>query len=177
MIESRGYSIWMMPSGQVYDELSGLISKLSGEHFSHKFEPHVTLLKVIEGLGEDISLKTSELAKLIKPFKIELEGLDYFEDHFRCLFIKAKETPELMNANLEARKVFSRGIDAIYAPHLSLIYGELSKDMKQTMISNLKNEREGKEFAYAFDVNKLDLFSTQGEPDKWYRAGEFPLTV
>jgi len=176
MAEARGYSIWMMPSEQVYDELSGLIMKLSGEYGTPKFEPHVTLLRGIESLEEDVSHRTSELAKLIKPFKIELEGLDQFDDPFRCLFIKAKETPELTDANLKARNVFSGGMGAIYMPHLSLIYGNLSKDMKETIILNLKKEKEGKEPAYGFDVDKLYLFSTQGGPDKWYKSGEFPLT-
>lgn len=176
MVETKGYSIWMIPSEQVYSDLSGLIMKLSGEHGTPKFEPHVTLLGGIEGLSDDISLKTSELAKLIKPFKIELEGLDYFEDPLKCLFIKAKETPELIDANLKAREVFPRGINIVYAPHLSLIYGNLSKDMKETIISNLKKEKEGKELAFTFDVDKIHLFSTSGEIDKWYRAREFPLT-
>lgn len=176
MVEARGYSIWMMPSGQVYDGCSGLISKLSGEHQSPKFEPHVTLIGELEGIQEDVLRKTSDLAKLIKPFKIELEGLDSFDDYFRCLFIKAKETPELIDANSKAREKFSKGINLTYAPHLSLIYGNLSKDMKDKIIEDLKKEKEGKEPAYTFDVDKLHLFSTSGEPDKWYRAGEVLLT-
>ena len=170
MTVSTGYSLWLMPSGHVRNRLADLISRLSGEYSSPGFEPHVTLIGNLPGPERETVSKTSELAASIRPLKIELDRVDFLDEYFRCLFIRAKKTEGLMQANLKARRVFGRLQDPAYMPHLSLMYGNFAPAVKRGVIATI-----GKEFDFGFVAKSVHLFSTGGKPGDWYRVGEFPL--
>lgn len=46
---NRNYSIWLIPQGEVHDNLLGIISAISKDFNSPIFPPHVTLIGKIEG--------------------------------------------------------------------------------------------------------------------------------
>jgi 2'-5' RNA ligase len=169
-LETRGYALFLMPSGGTYKKLSGMIKRLSREYSAPEFEPHVTLIGTLTGSKEDILRKTSQLAAAIRPFRITLNGFGCMDYYFRCLFLKAAKTPELMGANRKARAIFGRSNDSGYMPHLSLVYGNLPNEKKEEVI-----ERTGKNFAVTFTARSMHLFSLEGEPREWYRVREFPL--
>jgi 2'-5' RNA ligase len=173
MTKAKGYSLWLMPSGDVYNELAGLISRLSIEYSTPNFEPHVTLIGSLEGSEEDILSKTSQLATLIHPFNIKLTTVDYLDAHFTCLFIKVEKTNDMMKANWKAKEFFSPLRGRQYMPHLSLMYGDsitIPRASKKEIIAEI-----GKEFGMSFEVRSIHLFSTDGEPLDWYRVKEFTL--
>ncbi|MBI2543161.1 MAG: 2'-5' RNA ligase family protein [Candidatus Aenigmarchaeota archaeon] len=170
MSMAKGYSIWMMPTGDVYRKLSGIISELSSKYSAPKFEPHVTLLgELLE--SEDVVLsKTEQLSKTIKPFSIKLALVDYLDQYFRCLFLRAEETNYLTDANNNARELFNRQQDPKFMPHLSLMYGDFPTRLKDEIIRQL-----GKEFNVIFDVKSIHLVSTNNETKEWHRVKEFVL--
>ena len=170
MTKAKGYSIWLMPIGEVYNTLNSLILKLSRKYSTSYFKPHVTLIGSLTGSEKGIIAKTVQLASLIHPLRIELDRVEYLNKYFRCLFIKVKETDELMEANQKARKMFGRETDPKYMPHLSLMYGNLPPQTKEEIIAEI-----GKEISVSFDVNSIHLFSTNGEPEDWYKVKEFML--
>jgi len=169
-MKAKGYSIWLIPTGEVYQKLAEIISKLSEEYSAPNFEPHVTLIGDLIDPEEEIISKTSKLADLIKPFKIKLEKADYFDEYFRCLFIRAEKTKEVVEANNITREIFGRASDQEYLPHLSLMYGNLDSKTKEKILTNL-----GREFNLSFEVKSIHLFSTTGEVKDWYIVKEFFL--
>lgn len=170
MTRTEGYSLWLMPSGDVYNKLATLISRLSQEYSTPNFIPHVTLLGEIMGSREEILSSTSRLATLIPPYEINLTVLAYLKEYFKSLFIKVEETTDVMNANLKARKIFNRQPDPKYMPHLSLMYGDFSRRTKEEIIVRI-----GEGFKISFKARSIHLFSTNGEPRDWYRVKEFTL--
>jgi len=170
MRPAKGYSIWFMPSGEVYNRLADLISKLSNEYSTPKFEPHITLIGEVIGLEDEIIEKTSQLADLIKPYSIKLTAVDYLEDYFKCLFVRAEKTDELMKANSKARDIFNRQEDPEYTPHLSLMYGAFPAEVKREII-----EKIGKELNLDFEVGSIHLFKTEGGAKDWHRLKGFIL--
>ena len=170
MTEAKGYSLWLMPSGEVRDGLSRIISRLSREHSTPEFEPHVTLLGSLMQSEEEALSMTSRLASLIQPYEMTLASVGYLEAYFRCLFVKVGETEQVMEANLRARNVFSRQQDPEYMPHLSLMYGSLPVELKKEIIAKIGNA-----FDMSFEVRSIHLCSTNGEPKDWYRLEEFVL--
>jgi 2'-5' RNA ligase len=166
----KGFSLWLMPSGEVYKRLYSLILQLGRKYNTPIFEPHVTLIGEVQGDEETLILKTIKLASLIKSYKIELNTVEFLDDYFRCLFLRVRETDEVMKANKEARKIFRREIESRYIPHLSLIYGHLSHQIKEDLITEID-----KEIPTRFEVNSIHLFSINGEVKDWYRVKEFPL--
>ncbi len=170
MSKTKRYSLWLMPSGEVYDRLKHLTSRLSSQYSAPDFEPHVTLIGKVLGSEEEIISKTALLASAVQPYRIELGRVEYLDEYFRCLFIRVRDTDEVMKADLEARKIFGRQNDPKYMPHLSLMYGNCPPETKKQIIVEI-----GEEFKLGFDAKSIHLFSTNVEPKDWYRVREFSL--
>ena len=170
MVKAKGYSIWLIPAGEVYQKLSEIISKLSEKYSAPNFEPHVTLIGDLLGVEEEIISKTSELANLLKPFEINLKKADYLDEYFKCLFIRAEKTKEIIEANNITRETFDQKSNPEYLPHLSLMYGNFSPEIKEKVLTNL-----GKQFNISFEVKSVHLFSTTGEVKDWHKIKEFLL--
>jgi len=167
MIKAEGYSIWLMPKGEVYRKLAEIISQLSKKYSTPNFEPHFTLIGDLLGSEEEIISKTLKLAGQLKPFEIKLKKADYFDEYFKCLFIRAEKTKEIIKANNIAREIFNLNSDPEYMPHLSLMYGNLSSETKEKILADL-----GKEFNISFEVKSIHLFSTTGEVKAWSKVKE-----
>ncbi len=157
-----------MPEGDVYKKLSNLITQLSKEYSTPNFEPHITILHSLVMMEEDIINKTRHLASTINPFKVKLNVIDYLEEYFRCLFVRAEETDDLVNLSNRAREIFNRQSDPKYMPHLSLLYGNFSAEIKKNIIKKI-----GSKFEEKFKVKSLNLFSSEEDISKWHRIKEF----
>ena len=163
----RGYSIWLMPKGTVYNSLLEIISEISQEYKVPNFQPHVTLIGELKG-NEELITRTKLLASQIHPFTITLKNPCVLNEYFRSLFLKVEETEEVINANLKAQEIFNR--KEKYFPHLSLMYGSCSTMKKLNIISNLKK------INLEFQVNSLHLSSTKGHQEDWHEIKKFPLS-
>jgi 2'-5' RNA ligase len=168
-------SHWLMPSERLYRKLTNLIFQLSKENSSPNFEPHITLFGLLVGPENEIIEKTFQLSNLINPFEIKLTKIGYLGEYFRCLFIKVEKTVEIMNTNLKSKELLGKYYvnpypDSKFMPHLSLMYGNFSSKIKEEIISKI-----GKDFNIKFEVNKIHLFSTDGEPKDWHKIKEFIL--
>lgn len=169
-MKAEEYSIWLIPTGEVYHKLSEIISQLSKKYSTLNFEPHVTLIGNLIGPGENLISKTSKLATQLKSFEINLKKADYFDEYFRCLFIRAEKSKEVIEANNIAREVFNLKPDPEYMPHLSLMYGDFDSETKERILADL-----GKEFDLSFEIKSIHLFSTTGEVKDWHRIKEYLL--
>lgn len=167
---SKGYSLWLMPTGRVYSELTRLIFRLSREWSTDNFEPHVTLLGGLLDSEEAILSKTSQLAAWIRPYEIKLTTMDYLDEFFRCLFFRVETTESVMDANLKARNLFKRRRDPKHGPHLSLMYGNFGPPVKEKIIADI-----GCESNLRFKVRTIHVYSTTGKPRDWFRVREFTL--
>ncbi len=170
MTRSKGYSIWLMPFGEIASELSEVIGQLSHRYGTPVFPPHVTLIGSLIGDEKELSSQTQQLTARIRAFEIALTTIDYLDEYFQCLFIRAVETPALVEANQAARIILHREQDAAFMPHLSLMYGNFNVETKKRVVASL-----GREFSISFPVSSIHLFSTSGEPKDWYRVQEFEL--
>jgi 2'-5' RNA ligase len=170
MASAKGYSLWLMPSGDAYNRLNSIMSGLCRKHSSPFFEPHITLMGEVTGPKQEVISGTKRLVEKTRPFTVRLNRIGYFDEYFRCLFIQAEKTDELMKANLMARQEFSRQDDPEYFPHLSLMYGDFPEKAKQDIIREI-----GKELRISFNVESIHIFSTRGGARDWHRVREFPL--
>ncbi len=164
------HSIWFMPSGDTYRQLSAMISHLSNEYGSPTFEPHVTLLGGLVDTEEELVSKTLQLAALSRPFTVELSQVEYQDEFYRALFFRVKETAPLLQANHTARVVFDRLGDPVFMPHLSLMYGEFPPMLKEEIIARLGRQPECR-----FQVAAFHLVSTAGDTKEWYRVRDFAI--
>ena len=159
-----------MPPGQVCDELSKTISQLGNQYATPVFQPHVTLLGDLAGNEDELSSQAQQVALRLRHFQVTLTTVDYLPAYFRCLFIRAQETPALVQARDVSRYRNAVGQDAKFMPHLSLMYGDFDSETKQQIIASIKRE-----FKVTFPVNRIHLLSCNGEPKEWYHVREFEI--
>lgn len=175
-MRTRGYSIWFMPTDEIYDKFNYIINQLSKEYNSPRFEPHVTLIGQRVGSEEEIIKKTEKIASKIKPFKIQLTTVDYRDYYFRALFVKIRRTKKIIEANKIAKEVFDIEETNEYMPHLSLLYGEFPESQKKKIIKTIRQDLTDE-----FEIKTIHLFNTEGEINPylstWYRLKEFSLGV
>jgi 2'-5' RNA ligase len=169
-LAGKRYSLWLMPRGDAYERLVRVLHELSAACGAPEFPPHVTLLGGMVGARRDIVRKSAALAERIRPFTIRLEKIDYLDEYFRCLFVRAATTKPLREAHRIARGVFEHRREPAFMPHLSLLYGDFTRSFKEGLVA-----RRGPRVCLEFKVRSLHLYSTHGEPRHWRRVSTFGL--
>ena len=167
--ENDSYALWIVPEGAAYTLTDGYIVRLSRVYNLPKFEPHVTLLGGIHA-PETSTLRT--LARSLLPFHIHFSNQpEYLDETFRCLFLKADETPALLETFARASQLFGY-TGGPYFPHLSLAYGDLPVETKREMIRELGDIPE-----IEFEARQLSLVwaSTEMPVSSWRVVARFPF--
>jgi 2'-5' RNA ligase len=166
------YSLWFMPTGDVFARLSEILQRLSARYGAPKFPPHVTLLGGCVGPRCELIRKSAQVAAGIRPFTIRLGEIHCLDEYFRCLFVRAALTRPLQNANLAARQAFDSRREPEFMPHLSLLYGNFPQCLKESAIAEI-----GPRLDVQFKVRTLHLYRTHGAPGQWLRVASFGLTI
>lgn len=163
MAKAKGYSLWLRPFGNLAFSLQRRIEKLSREHNTPIFEPHVTLLGGLDRTEAELNQFTDMLAHTLDPFDIVLTRAQIGDDFFHSVFIEVQKTKELVHAHQTAAHVFDEDEEADhYHPHLSLLYGNLEHATKERILNKM-----GREFHLRFTAQNLLLVRTEGEPGEW----------
>lgn len=143
------YSLWVCPpkDSDLYLKLKKLVEKLAKRFSSPIFEPHVTLLGDLKISSENVISKTEELAKIIKPYKITLDFIDYTDNLYQSLVIRVLATKEVVDANKKTRDMYNNHSGILYVPHISIIYKTgMDNETKKELISQLEDQFKGVEF-------------------------------
>ncbi|NGP87540.1 2'-5' RNA ligase family protein [Fodinibius halophilus] len=163
MTDSAKYSLWFEPTGDTAYKLQERIKKLSKKHDTPVFSPHVTLLGSIK-LSETESITlTNTLASSVHPFELELTRAGYQNKFYQSLFVHVKKTEQLVDARKKAQRLFNMNSED-YMPHLSLLYGDLTKEEKERLLNLV-----GRTFYIQFSVKSIVLMQTDGLPKDWKR--------
>ncbi|HLD01745.1 MAG TPA: 2'-5' RNA ligase family protein [Patescibacteria group bacterium] len=170
-MEFFGYSLWLQPEGEDYQEFSSLIKQLAAKYHGPVFEPHVTLLGGFPQNDEQqVIFLTQQLAKRHTTFAIQLKEIDYEDFYFRTLFIHVEKTPELLKLNSEARKLFGISNEPPFMPHLSILYGEYPNETKEKIIGEI-----GREHNLSFYPSVITVIHSSGRENTWKVVGKLPF--
>ena len=170
-----GYSLWLVPKGEVLEKLQNVSDKLSQRYGGPKFVVHMTLIPDVVGTIEDVLEKTERIARHVKQFEISLEGMGYmFGSLYQCLYVKGVVSDKLVEAVRVARAEFDRSGDGRpYKPHISLVYKEDLGDVeKEKVISEVGESLNGLRFM----VEDIQVFTSGLPIDGWRRVGKFKLS-
>ena len=140
MMKGSGYSLWLMPTEKTYEKFSGLIKRLAEQYHVPVFEPHVTLLGGMMQSDEEVMQRTERLVRDQSSFPITLRTIDYQDFYFRTLFVRAEEAEPLVALHHRAREAFEMQAIPPYLPHLSLLYGNFSQVVKESIIATIGRE-------------------------------------
>lgn len=168
-VESKGYTLWLQPDGEVYKRFAELILKLAKSYNGPIFQPHVTLLGGIEQQEEQVLERTRQLSVGKNPFTVTLEDINYENYYFRTLFVRAALTEPLRELNDQARKLFNMEIPP-YMPHLSLLYGTYPRDLKEKIVNEI-----GKKQSAEFTAGGIHIIKSTGDESTWHEVGFIPF--
>jgi 2'-5' RNA ligase len=166
-----GYHLWLTPWSGPYERLARTITELGRHHGAPLFEPHVTLLGHLPGTEVEIIQRVSRLAEDLHRLEMRLTAPGFSDEYFQCLFLHVEPSPPLLAAHAKARECFAPDCDVPYLPHLSLLYGHFSIDVKKEIIARLP-----KDLAGPFTVDRLDLIRADSDdPKDWHRLQTIPF--
>lgn len=166
----KGSALWLLPEEPMFSLLADEISRLSQRFFTPLFGPHVTLVGGITAPEDEAVAESALVARLIKPFRIELGEVGYSEEYFRCLFINVIPDDSLIKAHRTAYEAFDPQDEAAYMPHLSLVYGKLPVTIKEELAAAC-SFLSGR----TFEVCCLALYRVSGRPQEWKCMDRFEL--
>ncbi|MFH5832600.1 2'-5' RNA ligase family protein [Halalkalibaculum sp. DA3122] len=162
MSQKQTYSLWLRPFGDIAYSLHERIKKLSAQHDTPVFEPHVTLLGGLAAGETALTQLTDTLASSLHPFEILLTRAGYTDSFYQSLFVHAEKSEELVKARRNAERLFDVHPEEEFMPHLSLLYGNLTRREKERILNVM-----GREFHTRFPVHNLLLIETTGKPESW----------
>jgi 2'-5' RNA ligase len=122
------------------------------------------------GERSDLIRQSAQVAAALRTFAVRLEDIDFRDEYFRSLFVHAALTEPLRKAYQAACQAFNRRREPAFMPHLSLLYGNFPRSLKEELIAEI-----GPRLDVQFKVRSLHLFQTKGEPRHWRRVARFGL--
>lgn len=169
-MEATGFSLWLMPEGEAFTRFDDLITGLAGRHATPVFLPHLTLLGGLAAPELVVVALSARLAQSTSYLRLETTDVVHSDAYFRAVVVRVKPVPELID--LRARALAELGLEGgpAFEPHLSLLYGQLELGQREAIVGEV-----GRDFPDAFDVRRLDVYSTAGTVDRWSRAARLPL--
>ena len=166
-MKGAGFSLWIVPEGEVRRRLAALIRALSRRFGGPVFEPHVTLLAGVPGPAPDVLAKARKAVRSQGAFEVRFMGPEAGDGYFRCLYLGVQPSPELLGLHQSAREAFGRREEPPFFPHLSLLY---APPPAPPIVDEIRASLPA-----GFGARRIDLYSTEGEVARWHRLGRLRL--
>jgi hypothetical protein len=165
------YSVWIVPPEPLFSKFSTLIESLAVELGTVKFVPHITLVGGINLARGTVLELVRSLSTELHPYVMPLGKMDYSDEFFRSLFVRVKCTRDVKHGYDRASRVLPSGRLGRYEPHLSLMYGNVSSQVKMGLI-----ERIGSRMSDSFLAENLCIYETDpGDVTGWHQLEQLPL--
>lgn len=164
------FSLWLTPPPAVREPFGRLIEALSQRLGTPRFEPHITLCGSGDFTEEEVLARADALAARLAPVPIHLTELGYTDAYFRCLFVRAERSDELLAAHRVACEQFGTPPAPDFMPHLSLVYGTFTRGQKERLMDEM-----GRRIDMRFYATGLSVCPPAGAPESWRVFGPLPL--
>jgi 2'-5' RNA ligase len=123
-------------SGTTCDQLAAAIDKLAADHDALRFQPHVTVLVTLDAARDAAARKLASLVTDMPPVELTFTAIGHEETYFRSLYLHAAPSAQLQALQEAGRQAFA--LDRLPpAPHLSLLYSDMTEDCKRPIIADL----------------------------------------
>ena len=93
-MKGAGFSLWIVPEGDVRRRLAALIAELARRFGGPVFDPHVTLLAGLPGPAESVIARAEEVMRVSNPFPVRFVGPELGDGYFRSLYLRVEPGSE-----------------------------------------------------------------------------------
>lgn len=163
--------LWLVPEEPARARLEGLISALAERLRTPPFRPHVTLLGRMSLDEPEALARAGHLAARLPPVPLLFPRAGHDADYYRCVFLEAEPTPEVLGAHQRARRAMGGGPDR-YRPHLSVVYGRIQEKARTEIAREVEAALEA---PLALTADRVEVHEMRGEASRWRRCGGFAL--
>lgn len=163
---------WLTPAaGPAHDQLAAAIDRLAIEHNAPHFQPHVTMLVTLDAADDAAARILASLVADVPPVELTFTAIGHEDTYFRSLYLRAAPSAQLQALQEAGRETFA--LDRLPpAPHLSLLYSNMTEEHKDPVIRDLGIPLP---LAACFDAVELWVRDPRGI-DSWHRAARVPLS-
>ncbi|KAJ3013627.1 UNVERIFIED_CONTAM: hypothetical protein HDU68_000619 [Siphonaria sp. JEL0065] len=172
-----GLSLWISsPKGSDLDQkLNAIVEHFSKKLGTPKWSPHITLLGSIVATPEEAVSKIQDAVKHRGPLKITLTDIVTKNLYFQCVMAKAEESQPLLSLNAFLRTVYPPHQNEPYWPHLSLVYGDLDAETRNSVVEEIKANKDWDIVGSVINVHVIEVWNTEGPVDGWKLVGQVQL--
>ena len=168
--QHSNYTLWLRPQQSEVDNLTRLISKLSNQHQTRPFPPHITLLSSCSSDLDSMKQVCKSVSETQSSFTVNLQGIEYTENYFRNLFILAENNAHLMKIHNRLKEKLKTNDNEVYMLHISLLYGKLDEPKQQELKFKLADS-----IPKTVHCNRIDIYNCAGNESQWNLEESFTL--
>jgi 2'-5' RNA ligase len=165
-----GYYLWLLPDASSSDIFRNEIKRLSASFNSLPFEPHITISGVPDREPEILLELLNKIVINIGSFTISFNDAVYGEHPYQKITLPVKPTADYFSTCNIIDSVFEGNFSKKTFPHLSLLYGNQSKEIILEELNELKSAT----FLPAI-IKHIALYKMDGLPDKWEQVSRIEL--
>ena len=165
---SQGYWIWGQFDKDSMDELKLIYKKVNEVFNGPFFNVHITISGPLISINNNIIDNFYSLKKKFQSIELDLNRYLFSEDIYESFFIDVQNSKILMNFKCNIDREFNI-LNNNYKPHISLFYGEESKNNKKKLIYELPK------LPNYVNLYKLCLVKIDENINKWYIEHEIFL--
>lgn len=150
-----------MPQREDLELLNQIIIGLSQQYNVQSFEPHVTIYSGEYIDPERLSQTVAESLPPIKPFTLDVAGMDVSPTYSKTLYIEFKNNRklDLIYKRLSAAIPNTLGFEL--NPHLSLLYKNTNSNERAELLSQVLIKKR------SFSFNRIKLVSPKNISEAW----------
>jgi 2'-5' RNA ligase len=162
---------WLVPTaGPTRDQLVATIDRLAAEHDAPRFQPHVTVLVTFDAAEDEAARTLTSLVADVSPVELTFTAIGHEQTYFRSLYLRTEPSAQLQALQEAGQRAFAlRRLPP--APHLSLLYSDLSEEHKRPIIHTL-----GVTLPLTVGFDAIELWGRDyREVRNWYHIARVPL--
>lgn len=159
-------SFWLVPTAADRALFQTIINQLAQTYDAPRFTPHVTLYSG-ECATENIPALIEQATQDVQSLCLKIDQLLYSAEFTKTLFVQFHPDPRLSQLSETIRMKVSQPSDYVLNPHLSLIYGQMSQETQQQLISKLRIPQSQVCFDQIRAIATPKLVRTRQDVESW----------
>lgn len=158
-------SLWLTLADEDAAYLQEIIKELAHEFQAPVFSPHCTLLSSVDLYKKELHSVLSNVSIEIAPIYVTMSGLNYSNNIWKTVFIELEKSPEIIQIQQRITNHFSPVPPYEFLPHISLIYKEMTVELKEEIIRKLTVRN-------SYKMDKIIAMKTGPNVEQWEKVAE-----
>jgi len=173
--ERQIIAYWLCPAEPACQQFAAIIEDLAARFDGPVFEPHLTIYVARAERGNPETVLKKVLPGL-RPYRLAVQALDYSDKFTKTLFVQFASDAGLARLSEDFRRASASPSDYQLNPHVSLLYKEMDREMKQQLAASVALPFSEVVFDSAKAVISPAEIKSRTEVEAWRVVAERKLT-